>query len=77
MKKTREEIIEEYKALPFVDRQLIRQGAADRLKLDGFEEIGTSDISNTVVHIYNDHGSFENYLEDLIASPITSDYPGL
>ena len=60
---TREQVMEQYNALPWVEKQLIRRHAADYLKASGFEEIGTSDISNAVYSLHNQYGDFESILE--------------
>ena len=65
MKKTFQDIMAEYKALPYIQRQFIRQAASAELVENGAEEVGTSDINHQIVSIYNRAGSFEQALEDI------------
>lgn len=63
MKKTFQEIIEEYKSLPFVERHLLRRAAADSLIASGADEVGSSDTNHEMVSLYNQHGSFDMVLD--------------
>ena len=57
-----------FRELPFAKQQLLRQIAANQLKNYSFEEIGSSDISNTIFSMWNHHCKcFDAILEnDLI-----------
>ena len=54
MKKTFHEIMEEYKSLPFVERQLMLQAASDFLVEGDAEEVGSSDVNHEIVS-HNTH----------------------
>jgi hypothetical protein len=64
LQKSRSEIIKEYQELPFVEKQLVRRIAADSLIDSGAEEVGSSDVNNEIVCLYNRFGDFSLLLED-------------
>jgi hypothetical protein len=63
MKKSFQDIMEEYKALPFVERHLMRRAAADSLVENGAEEVGSSDVNHEMVSLYKQYGSFDMVLD--------------
>lgn len=64
LQKSRFEILEEYQELLFVERSLIRQIASESLVEAGAEEVGTSDVHNEIINLYNRFGDFELIIED-------------
>ena len=72
MKKTFHEIIEEFKSLPFVERQLMRQVASESLVESGAEEVGSSDVNHEIVSLYNQYGNFDDVLDDKLAKEVVS-----
>ena len=60
--KSFEIIMEEYQNLSDTLKQYVRRYAAYVLQDAGFEEIGTSDINNQIVALYNQTGSFDQIL---------------
>lgn len=63
IKNTFEEIMETYKMLPFLERQLVRQAAAKSLREQGAEEIGSSDTNHAIVSLYKQYGDFDEVLD--------------
>ena len=69
--------MEEYKSLPFVERQLMLQAASDFLVegdaeevflVEGdAEEVGSSDVNHEIVSLYNQYGNFDDVLDDKLA----------
>jgi len=64
LQKSRFEILEEYKELPFLERSLIRQIASESLVEAGAGEVGTSDVHNEIISLYNRFGDFDLIIED-------------
>ena len=64
LQKSRFEILEEYKELPFIERTLVRQIASQSLVEAGAQEVGTSDVHNEIINLYNRFGDFDLIIED-------------
>ena len=58
------EIIQTYKALPWVERSLIKELAVQTLLDGGATEIGTSDVNCAIVSLYNSRGGFVGVIEE-------------
>jgi hypothetical protein len=71
IKKTFEEIMNEYKALDQMFKQMVRNTAVMELKEWGAEEIGSSDVNCQIVDLYNSYGGFDEIVRhglDLVRS---------
>lgn len=58
-KKTFEEVMNEYKALEPMMKQMVRNTAVMELKEWGVPEIGSSDVNCQIVDLYNSYGGFD------------------
>jgi hypothetical protein len=70
-KNTFEEIMNEYKALDQMFKQMVRNTAVMELKEWGVEEIGSSDVNCQIVSLYNSYGGFDEIVRhglDLVRS---------
>jgi len=70
-KNTFEEIMNEYKALDQMFKQMVRNTAVMELKEWGVEEIGSSDVNCQIVDLYNSYGGFDEIVRhglDLVRS---------
>lgn len=61
-KKTHEEIMKEYRALPDMMRGVIRKTAVMELQNWDVEEIGTSDVNCQIVSLYGCFGDWDKIL---------------
>ena len=71
IKKSFEEIMEEYKTLGDMFKQMVRKTAILELKEWGVEEIGSSDVNCQIVDLYNSYEGFDNIIRhglDLVRS---------
>lgn len=71
IKKSFEEIMEEYKTLGDMFKQMVRKTAVMELKEWGVEEIGSSDVNCQIVDLYNSYEGFDNIIRhglDLVRS---------
>ena len=71
IKKSFEEIMEEYKTLGDMFKQMVRKTAVLELKEWGVEEIGSSDVNCQIVDLYNSYEGFDNIIRhglDLVRS---------
>jgi hypothetical protein len=70
-KKTFEAVMEEYKQLGDMFKQMVRKTAILELKEWGVEEIGSSDVNCQIVDLYNSYEGFDNIIRhglDLVRS---------
>jgi len=70
-KKSFEAVMEEYKALGDMFKQMVRKTAILELKEWGVEEIGSSDVNCQIVDLYNSYEGFDNIIRhglDLVRS---------
>jgi len=63
LKKNKIEIEEEFKRLKSNEKEVIRNEARKRLKIMGWEEVGSSDIFCMIGEIHKENESFENFIE--------------
>ena len=71
IKKSFEDIMEEYKTLGDMFKQMVRKTAVLELKEWGVEEIGSSDVNCQIVDLYNSYEGFDNIIRhglDLVRS---------
>jgi len=71
IKKSFNEIMEEYKTLGDMFKQMVRKTAVMELKEWGVEEIGSSDVNCQIVDLYNSYEGFDNIIRhglDLVRS---------
>jgi len=70
-KKSFEAVMEEYKQLGDMFKQMVRKTAILELKEWGVEEIGSSDVNCQIVDLYNSYEGFDNIIRhglDLVRS---------
>ena len=71
IKKSFEAVMEEYKQLGDMFKQMVRKTAIMELKEWGVEEIGSSDVNCQIVDLYNSYEGFDNVVRhglDLVRS---------
>ena len=71
IKKSFEEVMEEYKTLGDMFKQMVTKTAVMELKEWGVEEIGSSDVNCQIVDLYNSYEGFDNIIRhglDLVRS---------
>jgi hypothetical protein len=69
--KTFNEVMEEYKNLGDMFKQMVRKTAVMELQEFGFPEIGSSDVNHQIVSLYNSYGGFDEIVRhglDLVRS---------
>jgi hypothetical protein len=62
-KEMESDIIEDFNSFPFVERQILREKAEKKLRSEGFEDVGESEIKKALVRLYREFGNFEMFLE--------------
>jgi len=66
--KNQKEILEEFTLLDILYRKILKAEAAKRLVAFGYEpsSIETSDINQELEEIYNEHGHFDNAIQNIV-----------
>ena len=64
MKDNFKSVMDEFLALPDFHKRVIRQYAVQHLIDMGAEEVGSSDVSHSIVGLYNQVGSFKDLADE-------------